>query len=444
MAVIHPFSALRYDVAKAGVPARELVCPPYDVIDSALQNKLYSRSPYNVVRVEYGKTTPHDTPGNDRYSRAAAELSRWIADGILRREAQPAFYIYEQTFDIASGGASQSKVVVRRGIFGALKLEPFGTGSVYPHEETFGGPKADRLALMRACKANLSPVFGLVPDDDATLSRTMAAATNGRSADTEVFESNGVQNRLWVVSDPARCAELSALLNGRNVFIADGHHRYETCCTYRSERRAEDNDPDGAKNAPYEATLMLCVPMSDPGLYILPTHRLIHTAPGVGKDSFLRVASGLFAIHDGCESELLALAEESSGPVRIGVIFSDGSQYVLAETAAGIEALAATAPGKSAGWRALDVAVLQELVLKGVLRLSEEKVLKKEGVSYTPDARRALAEVATPDSKYAMGFVLRPTRIEQVRAVSLAGEKMPQKSTYFYPKLLTGLVLREL
>lgn len=444
MAVIHPFSALRYDVAKAGVPARELVCPPYDVIDAALQNELYNRSPYNVVRIEYGKTTPKDSPGNDRYSRAATELSRWIAAGVLRRDAKPAFYVYEQTFDIASGGASNSKVVVRRGVFGALKLEPFGTGTVYPHEETFGGPKADRLALMRTCKANLSPVFGLVPDDNAALSRALAAATSAGSADVEVVESNGVKNRLWVVDDPARCAELGALLNWRNVFIADGHHRYETCCTYRNERRAEANDPEGTLNAPYESTLMLCVPMSDPGLYILPTHRLIHAAPGIGKDSFLREASGLFAIHDACEAELLALAEESDGAVRIGVIFSDGSHYILAATSASAEAIAATAPGKSAQWLGLDVAVLQELVLKGVLRLREEKVLKKEGVSYTPDARRALEQVATPDSTFAMGFILRPTRIEQVRAVSLAGEKMPQKSTYFYPKLLTGLVLREI
>jgi len=443
VAVIQPFSALRYDVVKAGAPASALVCPPYDVIDTALQNALYARSTYNVVRVEYGKTKSGDSTGDDRYTRAAAELSRWIAEGVLRRDARPAFYVYEQIFDIASGGASQSKVVARRGVFGALKLEPFGTGSVYPHEETFGGPKADRLALMRACKANLSPVFGLVPDDDASLSRALAAVAVDRNADMEVVESNGVQNRLWVVDEPARCTELRALLNGRNVFIADGHHRYETCCTYRNERREHAKDSEGKLSGPYESTLMMCVPMSDPGLYILPTHRLIHSSPAANKDTFLREASGLFAIHDACEADLLALAEETSGPMRIGVIFSDGARYVLAATAASAEALRAAAPSKSAEWQGLDVAVLQELLLKGVLRLSEEKVLKKEGVSYTPNARQALANVTAADGPYAMGFILRPTRIEQVRAVSLAGEKMPQKSTYFYPKLLTGLVLRE-
>lgn len=443
MAVIQPFSALRYDTAKAGVPASALVCPPYDVIDSAMQKALYNKSTYNVVRVEYGKTKPSDGPGDDRYSRAAAEFSRWIAEGVLRRDTKAAYYVYEQTFDIASGGASQSNVVARRGVFGALKLEPFGSGSVYPHEETFGGPKADRMALMRACKANLSPVFGLVPDEDARLSRALAAVTVGRNADMEVIEPNGVQNRLWVVDDPAQCMELGGLLNGRNVFIADGHHRYETCCTYRNERREQANDPDGKQGGAYESTLMMCVPMSDPGLYILPTHRLIHSSPSASKDSFLREASGLFAIHDADEPELLALAEDTSGAVRVGVIFSDGSQYILAATPASAEAMSAAMPNRSLEWQGLDVAVLQELLLKGVLRLSEEKVLRKEGVSYTPNARQALEKVVAPDGPYSMGFILRPTRIEQVRAVSLAGEKMPQKSTYFYPKLLTGLVLRE-
>src|ERR1041384_992885 len=161
MATILPFRGLRFNEEKAGGPLSDLGCPPYDVIDPAMQEALYQKNPYNVVRVEYGKQAPIDTLGNDRYSRAAQTFQEWIANDILTQEKRQAFYIYSQTYDTSAGGAAQNKTLVRRGFFGRVKLEPFGTGSIYPHEETFGGPKADRLQLMRTCKANLSPVFGL-------------------------------------------------------------------------------------------------------------------------------------------------------------------------------------------------------------------------------------------------------------------------------------------
>ncbi len=444
MATVKPFPAFRYDTQKLNTSMAALVCPPYDVIDAAMQEALYQKSGANVVRVEFGKTQTSDKPGDDRYSRAADTLKKWLSDGTLKQDAKPAFYLYEQTFDIASGGASRSKVVVRRGIFGSVKLEPFGTGCVFPHEETFGGPKADRLNLMRACSANLSPVFGLVPDEDASLTKLMEQGVTLKKPDVELTEENGVINRLWVIDDAKWCAAMSDRLAGKNVFIADGHHRYETSCNYRDERRAADNDTDGKQGREYEGTLMMCVAMSDPGLYILPTHRLIQDAPGLSKDAFLRDAAALFDIHDASEQELLQLAEEEKGPVRIGVIFKDGSRKIVSVKAAAAEAMKRAQPAKSDAWRGLDVSVLQELVLKGILRLSEEKVLRKEGVSYTPDTRNALNKVTAKDGGYVMGFILRPTSIEQVRDVATGGEKMPQKSTYFYPKLLTGLVIRKI
>ena len=444
MATVKPFRAFRYDTEKIHAPMNALVCPPYDVIDAAMQEALYQKSTANVVRVEYGKQLASDKPGSDRYSRAADTLKTWLADGTLRQDAKPAFYLYEQTFDIASGGASRSKVVVRRGIFGAVKLEPFGTGCVYPHEETFGGPKADRLNLMRACSANLSPVFGLIPDEDASLTQLMEKGVKLKKPDVELTEDNGVVNRLWVIDDAAWCAAMSDRLNGKNVFIADGHHRYETSCNYRDERRAADNDPEGKQSRDYDATLMMCVAMSDPGLYILPTHRLIQEAPGLSKDAFLRDAANLFDIRDASEKELLQLAEEESGPVKFGVIFNDGTRKIASVKPAVGDAMKKAAPAKSDAWRGLDVSVLQELVLKGILHLSEEKVLRKEGVSYTPDTRQALNKVTAKGGGYVMGFILRPTSIEQVRDVATGGEKMPQKSTYFYPKLLSGLVIRKI
>jgi uncharacterized protein (DUF1015 family) len=443
LATVKPFRAFRYDTQKINAPMSALVCPPYDVIDPAMQDALYAKSAANVVRVEFGKQQPADKPGEDRYSRAAAQLAAWLQDGTLRQDAKPAFYLYEQTFDIASGGASRSQVVIRRGIFGAVKLEPFGTGCVYPHEETFGGPKADRLNLMRACSANTSPVFGLIPDEDSAITALMEKGVKLKKPDVELTEENGVVNRLWVIDDAAWCAALTDRLSNKNIFIADGHHRYETSCNYRDERRAADNDPTGKHGRDYESTLMMCVAMSDPGLYILPTHRLIQEAQGLSKENFLRDAANLFEIKDASEAELLTLAEEETGPVRFGVIFKDGSRKIATVKPAAAAEMKRVAPAKSDAWRGLDVSVLQELVLKGVLRLSEEKVLRKEGVSYTPDTRQALQKV-TGGPGYVMGFILRPTTIQQVRDVASGGEKMPQKSTYFYPKLLTGLVVRKI
>ncbi|MEI6235512.1 MAG: DUF1015 domain-containing protein, partial [Planctomycetota bacterium] len=202
MAIVKSFRALRYNAATIKGTAADVVCPPYDVIDGAMQDALYNRNPYNVVRVEFGKTTPDDKAGHDRYTRAAHTFKEWIATNILTKESANSFYLYEQTFDIASGGASTSKVVVRRGIFGAVKLEPFGTGCVYPHEETFGAPKADRLSLMQACAANLSPIFGLFPDEDNAISKLLAQGVAMKAPAVELTEANGVVNKLWAIDDP--------------------------------------------------------------------------------------------------------------------------------------------------------------------------------------------------------------------------------------------------
>jgi len=444
VAIVKPFQALRYNQSKTSAPVSALVCPPYDVIDPAMQEALYQKSPHNVVRVEFGKQRPDDKEGSDRYSRAAEIFNQWMLDGVLSSDEKPAFYLYEQTFDIASGGASRSKVVIRRGIFGACKLEPFGTGRIFAHEETFGGPKADRLNLMRACEANLSPIFGLVPDENNVMTDLLKKGVSLKKPDVEVKEENGVVNRLWVIDDAGWCNAMADQLASKDVFIADGHHRYETSCNYRDERRKADNDPEGKQDKPYNYTLMMCVPMSDPGLYILPTHRLIQTAPGLSKDAFLKEAAAFFDIRDAAEAELPQLAEEEKGAVKYGVIFNDGSRKIITVKPSVIEAMKKAQPKKSDAWHGLDVSVLQEIVLKNILKLSEEKVLRKEGVSYTPDTKQAIAKVTAKDNAYVMGFIMRPTLIEQVREVSMTGEKMPQKSTYFYPKLLTGLVIRKL
>jgi uncharacterized protein (DUF1015 family) len=441
MATVKPFKALRFNAEAAQAPISALVCPPYDVIDGPMQQALYEKSPYNVVRIEFNKQEASDAPGNDRYSRATATLNDWLQKGVLKQDAEPAFYIYEQTFDLAAGGASRNKTVTRRGLFGAIKLEPFGAGCVLPHEETFGAPKADRLKLMQSCSTQLSPVFGLIPDEDKAISALLKKGTQLAPPAAEATEENGVVNRLFVVTDKDWCAQVTAVLQSKNVYIADGHHRYETCCNYRDERRQADNDPEGKLDKDYNYGLMACVPMSDPGLFILPTHRLIQNAPGLSSETFLKEAAALFEISEAAEKDMFSISEETKGPVKFGVVFKDGSFKILKAKRSLNSAMKKAAAEKPEAWRKLDVSVLQTLVLKGLLQLSDEKVLRKEGLSYTPQTKQALARVTAPDSPYLMGFILRPTLLKQV--VAMKGEKMPQKSTYFFPKLLTGMVIKK-
>jgi uncharacterized protein (DUF1015 family) len=444
MAIVRPFKGLRYNPEKIQGSLADVIAPPYDVISLAEQDALYRRSSHNVVRLILNREYDGDGPGDNRYTRAACKLNEWVKDNVLRQDEMPAFYVYEQTFDIAAGGAARSKILTRRGVLTALKLEPFGEGCVYPHEETFSGPKADRLMLTRACRANLSPVFGLTPDADGSLAGLLADCCVQFKPQMEVKEDSGVLNRLWVVDDPVWTKKMTDAFTPCGVYIADGHHRYETACNYRNERRAQKNGNGGGVEGDrdYDYVLMMCVPMSDPGLHILPTHRLIHALPDFSAEKFLKKALALFDVTEATEDSLTALAEQEEGAIRIGVVFNQGGLRILKIKPDGMEAMRNLAPKCSEAWRELDVSVLHELLLKGVLGLSEENVLRKEGVTYVKDARETILRVQA-EPAFSLGFILRPTRIEQVRVVAAGGERMPHKSTYFFPKLLSGMVIRK-
>jgi uncharacterized protein (DUF1015 family) len=441
MASVAPFPAIRFQPERAGVRLEALVAPPYDVINAAQQDALYAASEHNVVRLILNRETPADLAADNRYTRAAACWKTWRDQGILGEDPRPAFYVHEQEYTLTTGQPARAQTFRRRGVFVAVLAQPFGQGQVFPHEETFAGPKQDRLNLMQATAANLSPVFGLAPDASGALKDLLASADGGREPDSEVaFE--GVLNRLWKRDDEEFVQALQKVLGPENLFIADGHHRYETACTYRRMRReALANQPaEGARDFDY--ALMFCVPMGDPGLIIQPTHRVLDAAT-VDLDAFLTQAKACFTFAETTAEKLLALAEapDPRAPVQIGLVMPGGAAQLLTATPALDAAMREAAPDKSEAWRGLDVAALHEMLLLRAAGLDPEKLARKEGITFTKDAQEALE---TARQGRALAFILRPTRLDQLRAVSEAGEKMPQKSTYFYPKLLSGLVFRQL
>jgi uncharacterized protein (DUF1015 family) len=431
MPEIHPFRGVRYDMARVGALS-DVVAPPYDVIGPELQQRLYDLSPSNVIRLEYNREEPGDAPGRDRYSRAAGFLREWRRQGILRDEAHPALYVYHQTFEV------EGKAHTRRGFFARVRLEPFGEGRIYPHEQTLSGPKADRLALYHATGFNLSPIFGLYPDAQNEVLAAVEAGIADRTP-IEATDHLGVVHRLWPVFDQRAHTVAQGLIAPRPVFIADGHHRYETGLKYRDERaaRGELSGPEDPANF----CLMMLVSMSDPGLLILPTHRLVSGFPGLTAEALVQRLAPEFevrAIGDGPGAARTAWEEiETSGDqdtLGFGTV-ADG-RWLVARLRSDAT-MDAIVPEHSPEWRSLGVSILHELILKKLLG-----DLGEAGCRYVHRLDEVLDEVAARGCDLAC--LGPPAGMEHVEAIASNLEKMPPKSTYFYPKLLTGLVLNPL
>src|SRR3954470_3998385 len=275
MPEIRPFRGVRYDIARVGAMS-DVVAPPYDVIDPALQDRLYQASPYNIIRLELNRAEPGDGATSNRYTRAARFLKDWLRDGVLREDAAPALYLYHQTF------AVEGRTYTRKGFLARVRLEAFGQGSIYPHEQTLSGPKADRLALFEATRYNLSPIFGLYPDLAADVLRAVEAGVRDRTP-LEARDHLGVLNRLWPVLDQEAHTTVQGLMASKPIFIADGHHRYETGLKFRDDLAASGEL--GGPDDPAHFCMMMLVGMSDPGLLILPTHRLVSGFAGLTADA---------------------------------------------------------------------------------------------------------------------------------------------------------------
>jgi len=449
---ISAFPGIRYDLGHVG-SLSDVVAPPYDVIDGDFQQLLYDRHPANCVRLILGKEQQGDNEHSNRYIRAGRLLRNWLREGVLFNESRPAIYVYHQVFTEAG------REYTRRGFMCRTRLERFGEGNIHPHEETHSGAKADRLKLWKSCKANLSQIFGLYPDPENVAQEVLERAVAG-AAPLEATDHLGVLHRLWPVTDVQVITEVMAAMGGEPVYIADGHHRYETACNYRDELAAQlaERGEQLDSEHPANFVLMMCVSMDDPGMLVLPTHRLFR---GLQPMSAAELEQRLQSYFD-CQSAgsgaegAPALWEEieMEGDQKTLAFFTqEDQQWTIARlSSAGQEKMAEVASDHGSDWQGLGVSILHRLVIDTLLdapnlpapkyvRAIEELI---DGLKHGDTAGRDHTGQQGSGGRFELAALVMPATLDHIRAISNAGERMPAKSTYFYPKLLSGLVFNPL
>jgi len=455
-----PLRALHYDASRVG-QIGDCLAPPYDVISPAMQEAYHARHPYNVVRLTLGRQHAGDTAADNRYTRAAATLDDWRARGVLRAAAQPAFWVYEQRFEAPAAGARRVT-----GLIGRVRLHEYSAGAILPHEQVMGGVVEDRLRLTRACKVQTEYIWSIYREPDGVVDRLLEQATapppmidhterppdehggdrrprGTRPADEH---SRDVRHRLWRLADRTSLAAISQTLCRQPIYIADGHHRYQTMLHYRNEMRRRH--PDAGAHAPWEFILMFLVNAEYQELTILPIHRLLHGPPVGDPRALERRLSERFAVRryrhaDGGRAAaerrwLDDLAATRTEERTLGVYVRGSDSFLAATLRDGVVAAGTSAGSASPRWLRLGVNVLNDLVLRRIFGVSEEDLDGGERVSYTHSAGEALAAVDA--GRADVGLLMSPTALDDVLAVAAAGERMPRKSTFFYPKPVSGLL----
>ena len=439
MADIHPFRAFRYDPQQ--VSLAQVVTQPYDKITTSLQDRYYAASPHNLVRIILGRRENTDDAQNNVYSRAAAHYRDWRKQGILRQDPQPSLYIYAQRFT-PPGSAT---MIERRGFIALGRIEDYSAGVVFRHEQTLAKPKADRLDLLRATRAHFGQLFMLYEDSGQveSLLATPSLVTRNDPA-IAVTDEHEVLHRVWPIADPQLIDSVQAAMADKKLIIADGHHRYETALTYRNERRpAKSSASASPGEAPYDFVMMTFVNMNSPALLILPTHRVVHGLASFSEEKFRNTAGAFFDVEDVDPSidapRATAMLRESgrAGPSILAV--TANRAFLLHHPNPNTTASALT--GLSLRQQELDVVQLHKCLLEKVLNLSEESIRDQQNLSYVRDAAEALSQVRGSNPRANIAFLMNPCRMSQVRDIAFAGEVMPQKSTDFYPKLLSGLTI---
>jgi uncharacterized protein (DUF1015 family) len=441
MPAVHPFRAVRYTASRSPALSR-LISPPYDAVSEELRKELAARSPYNIIHVILDPERPGDGPDENKYLRAARSWNEWMAEGVLRQDPRPAIYAVEQVFTGPDG-----RPLVRRGAVVNCRLHGYDEGVVLPHEKTLSGARADRLEILKRVKVNLSSPFGLYEDDRREGHRVLAAAIDSAGEPVSEAESDdGTCHRLWRIEDPLAINRLRDALGPRKVFIADGHHRYESALAYRD--LVDRENPGLPDDAGHRYMMMTLCSMSDPGLVIFPTHRLVFGLQGFRLAGFLEQLQHFFEVEtlledlrrpagrawavsklaDHCGKSttfLMVSAEDKKGRILTARDDADFSRVAL--------------PG-NVTVRDLDVTALHAIVLQHLLGLSPEAQERQENVRFEMDAGEVVNR--TLSGEFQLGFLVNPTPMWQVAGVAESGETMPQKSTFFYPKLATGLAMR--
>ncbi|MCC7537400.1 MAG: DUF1015 domain-containing protein [Deltaproteobacteria bacterium] len=430
MVEIAPIRALRYTSSELA----DLVAPPYDVIGPEQRARLGARSPHNVVHLDLP-----EGDGDARYANAAALLARWRSEGVMARDQLPALFCYEQTFEPPGGGAPRTRV----GFFALVRAEPYERRAVLPHERTLSGPKEDRYRLMCTTKAALSPVFLLYPDPDRVVAGALSKARGHATFTTD----DGIRHTLRVLADADALATIRAHLAGVSAVIADGHHRYETALRYAAQvdaERAAAGLAEASPRAAHRFVLAFLAAVEDPGLAVFPTHRLLHSLPSFDWERAAAGAAEWFEIAElgsGLDAPALVARLADAGAERpaIAAVLRDGRAYSLRLRGDRDAGTHPTLGARPAVLRTSDVVILHDVLLEGVLGVSRQAQLEQRNITYLKDARDAVARVRGGEGDVL--FLLNPTPVPLVRAVAEAGEVMPQKSTYFHPKVLTGLLV---
>lgn len=429
MAEIIPIKGIRYNQEKVDVS--QVTTPPYDVIDAAGQEYFYDKNEYNVIRLELGKTFPGDNDQENRYTRAANFLHDWLTSEILIHEEKPSLYLYEQQFE------ARGETKIRSGYIAGVRANDYSKGEVLPHEETLPKHKVDRLNLMRATLANFSPIFGLYADKEHAVENALEMAKNGRKPDVEVTDEQGVINRLWVISDEDTLNKVVRLMAGKKIFIADGHHRYETAVNFGKEMSSQGKEG-------YDYLMVNLVNLYNDGLVVFPTHRVVKNIDNINYNELLEKLAVEFNIESlpantSLSSFTARLEEAGIKSPAFGLYLGEEKYYIL--NLKDEKSLDAINDGHSPQWHRLDVSILHTLILEKLLGIGSQQRADESNLVYVRDEDSAKDFVDS--GKAQLVFFMNSTKVEEVTKIALGGEKMPQKSTFFYPKVITGLVLND-
>ncbi|MVB10903.1 hypothetical protein CAFE_16040 [Caprobacter fermentans] len=423
MAEIKPFRALRFTDKAGDIPS--LTCPPYDIISEEERRALLLENPCNVIRLELPRE------GENPYAEAGQTLKNWLDGGILRRDTDPGLYLYEEEFT----AYGQTKKV--KGLICLVKLEEFSKGIILPHEETLSKAKEDRFRLMNATGCNFSQIYSLY-NDESHITRGRIDALSSGEPRYEFRDGGGVTHRMWLVNDPVAIRAIGEDFESRRLYIADGHHRYETALNYRNSLREQGKATGGE-----DYVMMMLVDMENDGLVVFPTHRMVRGLREFSGEKLMKACESYFEVT--AHSPVGEISAKLDALYRQGkkafACYCGGEEWtllVLKDEAV----MARLLPEKSEAYRGLDVSVLHSLILERLLGIDRENMANQKNLVYTRSMEEAIASVQTGESQCA--FLLNPTRVQEIRDVAAAGEKMPQKSTYFYPKLITGLVINQI